>query len=55
MNPTGLLISIVGADFDVGSELSAQLEAMLATVADQVESIIQKNIDLAHEEKKHHA
>jgi hydrogenase maturation protease len=55
MRPTGILISIVGTDFDFGGELSPLIKAVLTTLADQVEGIIRKNIDTAHEEKMHHA
>lgn len=38
--PKGILISIVGADFGYGSELSPQLVALLPEIADQVEGAI---------------
>lgn len=45
--PAGILISIVGADFDYGSDLSQQLNRMLPELAEQVEAIIQTNMRVA--------
>lgn len=42
--PTGILISIIGSDFEYGSELSAELNDMLPDLAEQVENIIRTNI-----------
>jgi len=42
--PEGILISIVGADFDYGSDLSDQLKRMLPEIAEQVEAIIKTNV-----------
>ncbi len=44
--PEGILISIVGADFEYGSELSSQLNAMLPEITDQVEAIIKTNMSV---------
>lgn len=44
MSPKGLLISIVGAVFDYGNELSPQLQQMLPDIAGQVEAIIKTTI-----------
>ncbi len=49
MTPRGILISIVGASFDYGSQLSPKLNHLLRSLADQVESIIQ------NKKEKHHA
>lgn len=46
-NPEGILISIVGANFDYGSDLSSQLNEMLPKITDQVEAIIKTNMSLA--------
>lgn len=43
-NPAGILISIVGACFDYGGELSPQLTRRLPGMANQVEAIIRMNI-----------
>lgn len=45
--PEGILISIVGADFDYGSDLSDQLKRMLPEIAEQVEAIIKTNVKVA--------
>lgn len=42
--PAGILISIVGADFEYGSELSDQLNHRLPDIAVQVETIITSNV-----------
>lgn len=42
--PKGILISIVGAVFDYGNELSPQLHRMLPDIADQVEAIMKTDI-----------
>jgi hydrogenase maturation protease len=47
VKPSGVLISIVGADFDYGSELSEQMNRLLPEIADQVESIIKTNMQVA--------
>jgi hydrogenase maturation protease len=45
--PLGILISIVGASFDYGSELSPQIEHMLPVLTDQVEEIIRTHSGIA--------
>lgn len=45
--PKGILISIVGADFEYGSDLSEQLSRMLPEIADEVENIIKTNLKVA--------
>jgi hydrogenase maturation protease len=42
--PVGVLISIVGAEFDYGSELSPQLQEMLPSIADEVQAIIESSV-----------
>ncbi len=42
--PIGVLISIIGSNFEYGSELSTELNTMLPDLAEQVESIIKTNI-----------
>ena len=56
-NPTGILISITGADFEFGSDLSPELKRMLPSIADQIESIIRTNLTLqtVHWEESGHA
>ncbi len=44
--PKGILISIVGATFDYGSDLSDQLNGMLPQLANQVEAIIKTNMSV---------
>ena len=44
--PEGILISIVGADFEYGSELSSHLNGMLPEIIDQVEAIIKTNMSV---------
>ncbi len=44
--PEGILISVVGADFEYGSDLSDQLNRMLPEIADQVEAIIKTNMSV---------
>jgi hydrogenase maturation protease len=53
--PTGILISIVGADFEYGSELSAAFNKMLPDLAERVESIIKTKISVLNEESGHYA
>ena len=49
--PTGLLISIVGASFEYGTQLSALLNQRLPSITDQVETIIESSAKSdAHEE-----
>jgi len=45
--PAGILVSIVGADFDYGSDLSPQLSQQLPDLANQVEAVIKANIRVA--------
>lgn len=44
--PAGILISIVGAHFDYSSRLSDELEQMRSEIADQVEGIIKRNLNV---------
>lgn len=57
VNPSGILISITGADFEYGSDLSPELRRMLPSIADQIESIIRTNLTLQmiHWEENNHA
>ncbi|HEX2621667.1 MAG TPA: hypothetical protein VHL11_16030, partial [Phototrophicaceae bacterium] len=52
--PYGILISIVGATFDYGGELSPELKRMLPELVSQTEAIIQTN-EVRIQEKSHHA
>ena len=54
-SPTGILISIVGADFEYGSDLSAAFNNMLPDLAARVESIIKTKISVLNEETSHYA
>ncbi len=47
VKPSGLLISIVAANFDYGSELSDEMNHLLPVIADQVESIIKMKMQVA--------
>lgn len=53
--PKGILISISGANFEFGSELSPQLRELLPKLADQVEKIVKSNIQAQPKEEIHHA
>ena len=53
--PAGILISIVGADFEYGSELSAAFNKMLPDLAAQLESIIKTKLSVVNEEIVNHA
>ena len=44
--PAGILISIIGADFEYGNDLSPEMNRMLPSIADQIETIIQTNLIL---------
>ena len=45
-HPAGLLISVVGADFDYGAELSPLLSRALPGIADQVQAIIESTVQV---------
>ncbi len=53
--PRGILISITGADFDYGCELSVQLRQKLPTIADQVKAIIESSAKVHVYEENDHA
>jgi hydrogenase maturation protease len=44
VKPASILISIMGADFEYGNDLSPELNRMLTNIADQIETIIQTNL-----------
>jgi len=46
MKPAGILISITGADFEYGHDISPELKRMLPNIGDQIENIIQTNLIL---------
>jgi hydrogenase maturation protease len=46
VKPAGILISIIGADFEYGNDLSPVLNRMLPSIANQIETIIQTNLIL---------
>jgi hydrogenase maturation protease len=53
--PTGILISITGAKFDYGSELSLELQRKLPNIADQVKAIIEASANVQIYEENNHA
>ncbi len=53
--PVGLLISIVGAEFDYGTELSAHLHKSLPSITDQVQKIIETSANVHLWAENHHA
>ncbi len=53
--PKGILISIAGAVFDYGSELSPQLNRVLPGLADQIEAIIRTQTGISILEETNHA
>ncbi len=53
--PKGILISIAGAVFDYGSELSPELNRLLPALADQVEAVLKTSSALSIEEEIYHA
>lgn len=57
VKPAAILISIIGANFEFGSDLSSDLNRMLPKIADQIEAIIQTNLtsQIVFREKNHHA
>jgi len=44
--PEAILISITGADFEYGSDLSPEMNRMLPHITDQIEAIIRTNLTL---------
>jgi hydrogenase maturation protease len=55
VTPIGVLISIVGASFDYGSELSLQLSAALPMITNSVHEIIFANAGASIQEERTHA
>lgn len=53
--PSAILISITGADFDYGAELSPELQQKLPTIADQVKAIIESSRHVGVYEATDHA
>lgn len=52
--PSGILISIAGAVFDYGSELSPELQRELPDIADRVKAIIEASANIQiHEENSY--
>ncbi len=47
VKPSGLLVSIIANDFDYGTELSEDMNRLVPEIADQVESIIKTNMQVA--------
>ena len=52
VTPIGVLISIVGASFDYGSELSLQLSAALPMITNSVHEIIFANAGASIQEER---
>ncbi|MEO8391517.1 MAG: hypothetical protein ABI700_00855 [Chloroflexota bacterium] len=53
--PDGIMISIVGAGFDYGCELSPQLQAQLPLIANEVKTIIESSASVRIYEEPYHA
>jgi len=53
--PDGILISIAGAGFDYGCELSPQLQNLLPLITDEVKTIIESSVNVHIYEETHYA